>query len=87
MKKELEIFVAESVYHLARSILEGHRTTGFNYYDENDMREVGKVNCAAYLLDSLADERHDRRAVELRMEAGSMIYFSPKLEVIPGGKQ
>lgn len=51
------------------------------------MREVGKVNCAAYLLDSLADERHDRRAVELRMEAGSMIYFSPKLEVIPGGKQ
>lgn len=76
--KSLEIFVGNASYRLATEILEKYEGKGFDYYSDDDVKQVRKVNTSADLLEELGDER----CYELRTKVDKLIKFFPKLRIV-----
>lgn len=78
MQGELETFVAEACYTLAKGIIDEYASRGFSFADSEDMQLVRKVNAAASLLGELGDHR----GYELRIEVNNLVRFSPEIQVV-----
>ena len=78
MTGELEKFVADACYNLAVEILEEYKNRGFDYENEDDIKQIRKLEDLANFL----KDCNDLRYYELRVEFGNLIKFPTKLRRI-----
>ena len=78
INRSLEIFFANASYRLATEILDEYESKGFYDNNEDDAKQVRKVNASADLLEELDDERY----YELRTKVDKLIKFSPRLKIV-----
>lgn len=77
-RKDLEIFLVQASYRLAKEILDEYENSGFDYNDDDDVWQVRKVNTLADVLEELGDER----CYKLRFKVDKLIKFPPKLTIV-----